>query len=77
VPAKYSGEEAMKGIEFGVVQKNMGGGYINSGLSFILQIQVELIDNREWISMVIQDNKEAKRSREKKEWETDPLRREK
>ena len=35
VPAKYSGEEAMKGIEFGVVQKNMGGGYINSGLSFI------------------------------------------
>jgi len=43
----------MKGIEFAVIQKNMGGGYIKSGLSFVLQIQVELIGKGEWISMVI------------------------
>jgi len=47
VPAKYSGEEAMKVIEFDVIQKNMGGGYINSALSFVRQIQVELIDKGE------------------------------
>ena len=46
VPAKYSGEEAMNGIEFDIIQKNMGGGYINSGLSSVRQIQVELIVER-------------------------------
>jgi|HigsolmetaAR206D_1030411.scaffolds.fasta_scaffold15539_2 hypothetical protein len=55
VPAKYSGEEAMKVIEFDVIQKNMGGGYINSALSFVRQIQVELIVEREYISMVIKE----------------------
>jgi hypothetical protein len=47
VPAKYSEEEAMKVIKFDVFQKNMGGGYINSSLNFVRQIQVELIVERE------------------------------